>query len=251
MHERDSHHFERHWREHRLPAIPAGKLEAARAFLTPLLDKNGIAAAGRICLDVGCGDGVHLSLLEERAPELVAIGVDISTAALRSAIRRAPRSLAICGDAQNLPLPDAACDVAFSYGVLAYLPDPWRGLAEVVRVTKPGGHIGVWFYPKSTGLFGQLFGLVRAIVPSLPGWVQKRIADAIVPFLGLLPTAGGLSLRNASWQACREVVLVNIAPPHLILPAPDEVIERLQALGCRIVEVDEQRPITIWAQRVT
>jgi hypothetical protein len=68
--------------------------------------------------------------------------------------------------------------------------------------------------------------------------------------LGLLPTASGVSLRNASWAACREVVLVNIAAPRLMFPTAAEVIARFDALGCHVEIVDTQRPITVWARRM-
>lgn len=236
-------YFSAHWEHNQLPEIPASKLSIAKAFLAPLAGK---LSQGRV-LDVGAGDGVHLHHLKSAAPSLECAGLDISASGLSTCHRRCPDALLLQADAQAIPLADASVDAAFSYGVLAYLPNPWQGLKEMARVTKPGGFIGLWMYPRKSGLAGTLLGLTRMIVPRLPRFLQAHIADVIVPLLRFLPTASTVHLGNASWAACREVVLVNIAPPHLIFPTHDEVAAKMQALGCRIIADDASAPITLWA----
>lgn len=243
-----SDYFESHWEDNKLADIPSAKRQGARQFLRPLISSPAVEHI-KSCLDVGTGDGVHLSELREVAPHIERAGLDISGPGLVSASRRAPGSLLMLADAETIPLQDASVDAAFSYGVLGYLANPWRGLSEMVRVTKPGGLIGVWFYPDAGGIGSACFRLTRSVVPRLPGFFQKRLADLVVPLLGLLPTASGLSLRNTSWAACREVVLVNIAAPRLMFPTLAEVVARFGALGCQVEFVDELRPITVWARR--
>ena len=243
-----SGYFEGHWKDNKLADIPLAKREEAKRFLRPLISPP-VACQIKSCLDVGTGDGVHLSELREAAPQIARAGLDISEPGLLSAARQAPGSLLMLADAETIPLEDASVDAAFAYGVLGYLANPWRGLSEMVRVTRPGGLIGVWLYPDAGGFGSACFRLTRFVVPSLPGFVQRRLADLIVPLLGLLPTASGVSLGNATWAACREVVLVNIAAPRLIFPTLAEVVARFGALGCHIEFVDERRPITVWARR--
>lgn len=240
-----SEYFTRHWTDNEAKSLPISKIAAAKQFLAPLIAAH---KTGKF-LDVGTGDGVHLYVLKNQLPDVARYGLDISAPALATADKHAPGSSLMHADAQAIPLKDGEMDASFSFGVLAYLPDTWQGLREMVRVTKPGGMIGIWFYPRNTSLLGKIFGIVRAIVPKLPKFFQDRVADCIVPFLSVLPTAGGLHLGNASWASCREVVLVNIAPPHLIFPTREEVVAQLEKLGCRIVSEDTARPITIWAVR--
>lgn len=243
-----SGYFEGHWKENKLADIPLAKREEAKRFLGPLISPRAVDQINS-CLDVGTGDGVHLSELLEAAPHIERAGLDISRPGLLSASRQAPGSLLMLADAEAIPLRDASVDATFSYGVLGYLANPWHGLSEMVRVTKPGGLIGVWFYPDAGGIGSACFRLTRSIVPSLPGFIQRRLADLIVPLLGLLPTASGVSLRNASWAACREVVLVNIAAPRLMFPTLAEVVAKFEALQCHIELVDDRHPITVWARR--
>jgi len=239
-------YFQQHWLDHQLPVIPDSKLTAARRFLEPLF---GRVNPSGVWLDVGAGDGVHLQLITESAPSIDKVGIDISPMALTVCHRRVKDATLLLADAVSIPLADEMVDASFAYGVLGYLCDPWSGLAEMVRVTKRGGLVGLWFHPGGDGLLRFFFRLTRRIVLQLPEILRARIGDCIVPFLGLLPTSSGLSLRNGSWRACREVVLVNIAAPHLMFPTPQEVSENLVQLGCKVVFEDKKNPITLWAVR--
>jgi len=240
-------YFSGHWSKNQMEALPPSKLTVGKRFLEPMLQR---ISHGHV-LDIGTGDGVHLSYLEHAAPQLECIGLDISESALATCARRVKTATLLQADAQRIPLPHASVDAAFSYGVLAYVPDPWQGLAEMVRVTKPNGLVGLWLYPKSTTLMGRLFTAVRFLVPRLSRFWQARVADVIVPFLRVLPTASGMHLGNADWAACREVVLVNIAPPHLMFPTREEVIAQLHLLGCTVIAEEKNAPITLWAIKET
>ncbi|WP_259781260.1 class I SAM-dependent methyltransferase [Aestuariispira ectoiniformans] len=244
-----SGYFDEHWQQNRIPDIPTAKKETAHRFLTFLLKSASSKSGGGCWLDVGTGDGVHLALSKEANPELDLIGLDISQSGLCTVAQRVPGATLLHADGQSIPLQDDTVDACFSYGVLAYMEDPWKGLSEMVRVTRPGGIIGVWFYPRKNDAFGLIFRLVRSMVTRLPAFLQSRVADLIVPFLSLLPTASGISLSNASWASCREVVLVNIAPPSLIFPTQDEICERFIGLGCQVVSSDEDEPISVWAKK--
>jgi ubiquinone/menaquinone biosynthesis C-methylase UbiE len=157
--------------------------------------------------------------------------------------------LPVHADAQHLPFLDDSFDATISFGVQAYLDDPAQGMSEMVRVTRPGGLIGLWYAPRRSGVSGALFAAARGIVPRLPGWVQRRVADMMVPFLGLMPTASSLSLRTGSWRECREVILVNIAPKHIAFPTAHEIISELTRLGCEMVAKEGAIEGECWARK--
>lgn len=92
---------------------------------------------GRNALEVGCGTGLVLSRVAPVARSLH--GVDLSPGMIRKARDRGfDVSVA---SATSLPFADASFDVAFSFKVLAHVPDLPRALSEMARVVRPGGHV--------------------------------------------------------------------------------------------------------------
>ena len=97
---------------------------------------------GRV-LDIGCGPGLMTEALVERGGEVW--GVDFLEPALAWARAEAEkaswgdRAHYVAGDAQALPFAAATFDTVIAMGVLEYLSDAYRFVAEVRRVLRPGG----------------------------------------------------------------------------------------------------------------
>jgi SAM-dependent methyltransferase len=101
------------------------------------------AAPGKL-LDVGCGPGFLLlkAMADPRFPRVV--GVDFSNSMLRflEAKHQNGHKLHLrLADAAKLPFPNGAYDSAVANMVLHHLEEPWRGVAEMARVTRPGGRV--------------------------------------------------------------------------------------------------------------
>ncbi len=97
---------------------------------------------GASVLEVGCGTGLLLARIAEFASQ--ATGVDISAGMLQ---RAQGRGLQVAqGSATALPCPDESFDVVCSFKVLAHIPDIRAAIAEMARVTRPGGHVLAEFY---------------------------------------------------------------------------------------------------------
>jgi len=67
-------------------------------------------------------------------------------------------------DAEALPFDDASFDVALSTFGVMYTPDQERAASELLRVTKPGGRIGLANWTPE-GLVGQMFRLLDGFAP--------------------------------------------------------------------------------------
>jgi ubiquinone/menaquinone biosynthesis C-methylase UbiE len=98
--------------------------------------------SGREVLEVGCGTGLVLSRIQSFAKH--ATGVDLSPGMLERAKSRGLK--VVEGSATALPFDDQSFDVTCSFKVLAHVPDIERALAEMARVTRPGGHVIAEFY---------------------------------------------------------------------------------------------------------
>jgi len=98
-------------------------------------------------LDIGCGDGYHLfvfNTIEDITGNIRFYGVDMSKLRIEFA-SRVCNELAmtnidfLVGSADALPFPDDYFDTILCSDVVEHLLYPERCLAEVYRVTKPGG----------------------------------------------------------------------------------------------------------------
>lgn len=100
---------------------------------------------GGSLLDVGCGGGQILIELARERPDIRATGLDLSSDQVRRARRRAvglgERVRFVEGSAIELPFDNGAFDGVMSVGSIKHWPDPAKGLAECVRVLKPGGFL--------------------------------------------------------------------------------------------------------------
>lgn len=96
-------------------------------------------------LDVGCGTGEVTSRLAEHFPAAEVLGVDILAQHVEFARQRyaplVPRLRFEQGDAFQLKLPDARFELTVCRHVMQSVPQPERVLAELVRVTRPGGRL--------------------------------------------------------------------------------------------------------------
>ena len=106
-------------------------------------------SAGMDLLDVGCGPASITADLAERVAPGRVVALDAASDALRAArATLSERGLSeqvelTCGDVMALPFEDASFDVVHAHQVLQHLADPVGALAEMRRLTRPGGIVAV------------------------------------------------------------------------------------------------------------
>ncbi len=121
-------------------------------------------------LDVAAGNGNASLAAARRYADVTAS--DYVPALLDQAKRRAEADglplRTHVADVENLPFADGEFDVVLStYGVM-FSPDQKRAATELVRVTKPGGRIGLANWTPE-GFIGQLFRVIGRFVPPPAG----------------------------------------------------------------------------------
>src|SRR5690349_13934644 len=109
--------------------------------------------AGATAVDVGCGPGALTAHLVARLGVGAVTAVDPSDSFVAAVRDRFPGIRAVSGVAEALPLPDDGVDLATAQLVVHFLPDPVAGLAELARVTRPGGVVAanVWDHAGTGG----------------------------------------------------------------------------------------------------
>ena len=188
-----------------------------------LLDTLAIQP-GESVLEVGCGSGVIMRELARRtqgANRL--IGRDMSPYLLREARALARRDGLIDhidfgeGRAESLPLPDGTVDVALSSTVFEE-GNADLMLSEIVRVTKPGGRVGI---------------VVRAV--DMPFWVNLPLPPALKAKVDAPGIIGGGAAPNgvADMSLYRRLAALGLKGlkcfPQMVAVVPgSERIERYQ-----------------------
>jgi SAM-dependent methyltransferase len=125
---------------------------------------------GAPVLDVACGSG-NAALAAARSGAQV-VGVDyVPDLLARARQRAAAEGLAVefqLGDAEDLPFDAASFDAVLSVFGSMFTPDHYRSAAEMIRVARPGGRIGIVAWTPE-GFIGEMFRTITGHVPGPAG----------------------------------------------------------------------------------
>ncbi|WP_137172101.1 class I SAM-dependent methyltransferase [Massilia sp. HP4] len=126
--------------------------------------------AGERVIDVAAGNG-NATLAAARRFARVTSTDYVPALLEKGRARAAAEGLAVDfreADAEALPFPDASFDVALSTFGIMFAPDQARAAAEMRRVVRPGGRIGMANWTPE-GFIGQLFKAVGKHIPPPAG----------------------------------------------------------------------------------
>lgn len=185
----------------------AAQAEATWPQEWPLLARHALPRAARV-LDVGCGTGEWSRRVAVQWPEAQVHGVDVLAASVEWAATQnaalAPRLSFAVGDAYALELPDAAFDLVACRHVLQAIPEPQRVIAELVRVTRPGGIVH---------LLSEDYGMLHMMSgPRDPDLLWR---DGPVAYTARTGTDARIGRR--SWSLLRAAGLVDVTVDYLVI----------------------------------
>lgn len=158
--------FSKSYEKHRRPNDADGYHALVDDLEVELCERYG---AGKDVLECGCGTGLILERLARFARR--AVGIDLSPGMLELATARGLEAKE--GSVTDLPFENDTFDVTCSFKVLAHVPDIGKALAEMARVTRPGGVVLAEFYNPLS-----FRGLAKRLGPA--GKISDRTRESAV-----------------------------------------------------------------------
>ncbi len=111
-------------------------------------------------LEVGCGEGGNLTLLQARPRH--AVGIDFSGPKVRWAAQRVAHARFVCANATRLPFREESFDLILCRDVLHHVVDKAGVVEEILRVCRPHGRIVIM---EPNGLSPIMF-LLGLLIPA-------------------------------------------------------------------------------------
>jgi ubiquinone/menaquinone biosynthesis C-methylase UbiE len=190
--------------------------------------------AGETVVDVAAGNG-NASLAASRRFAVVT-STDYVPALLEQARRRADADGLPIGfevaDAEALPFDRATFDVALSTFGVMFAPDQERAAAELMRVVRPHGRIGLANWTPE-GFLGALFEVVASFVPPPAGvrspmeWgSERRLAELFGPDVEMRAERKTYAFRFASAGHWVDFFRAYYGPVHRAFAVLDEPHQR-------------------------
>ena len=223
--------------------------------LAPLFADLVEVPDGRM-LDVGCGPGVLTAELVRRYGVDRVDAIDPSPGFVAAARDRLPGVDVRQGSAEELPYADDAYGASYAQLVVHFMKDPVRGLAEMARVTQPGGLVAacVWDHGGGRGPLSRFWDAAADLDPgakseasspgSREGDLQRLLGEA-----GLVDVRGGeLSVTIGltsfeDWWAPFEEPAGSVGD-YLATRSPEQIGELRE--HCRSLLPEGPFELTVW-----
>jgi SAM-dependent methyltransferase len=192
---------------------------------------------GKAVVDVGCGNGRIGRIICAQAGSYVGVDLSESVYAFPKLIPRPPSFKLVRASGTDLPLSDAVADVTLCWGVLHHMDDPEAAMRELIRVTRPGGEILVFVYPKHFDARKNLNGLWKFLPTQRQRHHIESISDALDHWNAVDPffatqLANGLAL---SFKASRDLQILQWfdgVTPHYHWSLQEQVPAFFSKQGC-------------------
>lgn len=207
---------------------------------------------GQRALDVGCGAGALTAVLVDRLGLDNVTAVDPSESFVDAVSSRFPTMDVRQAKAEHLPFADTRFDATLAQLVVHFMTDPVAGIAEMARVTRPGGIVAacVWDHAGGKGPLAAFWSVVRSLDPEtpdesdLPGVAEGRLAQlfASTGLTDVTSTSLTVHVEHESFDDWWDPFTLGVGPAGAYVAQLDD--SQREALRERCREVVPVAPFT-------
>jgi SAM-dependent methyltransferase len=196
-------------------------------------DFAGVGNGMRV-LDVGAGSGVLTAELVQRVGAENVTAIDPSVKFVDALHDRYPGVDVRPGTAEQLPYPDGEFDAALAQLVVHFMREPVAGIAEMGRVTRPGGAVAacVWDLDGGRAPISPFWAAAREFDPKLeaednrPGGAEGGLA-VLFAQAGIGGVESGdlaISVHHESFEEWWEPFVLGVGPASAYLNKLDPAL---------------------------
>lgn len=207
-----------YWEEPSTAKMTAEDFREASDNLTRKLLKWADIQSGQRILDVGCGFGGTVALINETYSGISTTGLNIDARQIARAneevkphVRPGNAIDFVVGDACNLPFPDASFDTVLAVECIFHFPSRTRFFQHAHRVLKPGGKLVLCDFvarPLLLPLIGLIYLMNRKQIEKVYGSGNK---------LGFLKHYARLADRSGFKQLGVEDITAGTMPTYAVI----------------------------------
>ncbi|HEY6635743.1 MAG TPA: class I SAM-dependent methyltransferase [Acidimicrobiia bacterium] len=141
------------------------------SLLAPIFADFAGVDGDQTVIEVGCGPGALTSVLVDRLGAGAVTAVDPSPPFVAAARERFPGVTVQESTAESLPFDEDVFDLSLAQLVVHHMSDPIAGIAEMARVTRPGGTVAacVWDLGAGRDPLSPFWRAVRRYDPTAIG----------------------------------------------------------------------------------
>lgn len=206
---------------------------------------------GKIALEVGCGHGKYVKILNELGCENIGLDLGPSVDLVYEITKDHPTAHVVQGNAMEPPLKEESFDYVWSHGVLHHTPSTKDAVNACSKLPKKHtGWFYVWVYHKGGVIWEYGNRLLRSITTRLPEKAVIVLSYALAPLLYIIPAYNkDVNLSKVSWSECALSINDWLAPKYQWHHSAEEVISWYEEFGYKDIEITPANGVGIIGKR--
>jgi len=173
--------FSFEWDIHRTTQLDADKSSESEETLKVKTGFDLRKLEGKLVLDVGCGMGRFMDIVQKYGGEVVGVDLSYAVNAAFKNIGLKKNVHVIQADIFELPFDEYTFDFIYSIGVLHHTPNAENAFRQLPKLLKRGGQISIWVYGCHKLRHTQMSQIYRKITTRLPKGLLHVFCYSAIP----------------------------------------------------------------------